>query len=103
MVAAVWKSKPQLEKIIFITYKTGDLQLKNFERKIPNAKILKPKFKVKIQREEDRLKLQLPRSNYNTSAENLQPLHGEQTYWPAKVTLSPWRSDLEHTGSSLWC
>ena len=103
MVAAVWKSKPQLEKLSFITNKTGDLQLKSFERKIPNAKILKPKFKVKIQREEDRLKLQLPRSNYTTSTENQQPLHGEQTYWPAKVTLSPRRSDLEHTGSSLWC
>ena len=75
MVAAVWKLKAQLEKLLFIINKTGDLQLKSFERKIPNAQILKPIFKIKIQREEDRLKLQLPRSNYTTSAENLQPLH----------------------------
>ena len=83
MVAAVWKSKPQLERLLFINNKTGDLQLKSLERKLPNAYILSPKLKDKIQGEEECLKLQSPNRSYTNSAENLQPLHGEQTYWLA--------------------
>ena len=37
MVAAVWKSKPQLERLLFFNNKTGDLQLKGLERKLQNA------------------------------------------------------------------
>ena len=33
MVEAVWKSKPQLEKLLFINNKTGDLQLKALKEK----------------------------------------------------------------------
>ena len=57
---------------------------KGLERKLPNIQILRPKLKHKIQGEEDCLKPQLLCSNYTNSAENLQPLHGEQTYWPAQ-------------------
>ena len=84
MVAAVWKSKPQLEKNFIHHQQDRGSPVKQLKQ--PNTKSHRfsdQKIQVNFQREEDCLMLQLPHSNYTVSAENLQPLHGEQTYWPA--------------------